>query len=368
MKMVRTGKFGPAEAVVLLTLSSMARIFLTFPRFLVEIAGEAAWLSSLAGLAMVLFQVYVFLLLLRTHPQKNIVDITAEALGRVAGTAANIVYAAFFVAVAAMFTRTFSEALLVSALPRTPISVVSTGYVAMGVLGAYVGLEAMARSARVVYPFVVAGIAILLLALIPLWDYTQLFPPLGQGPLSILRGGLIAGAVVEVLLAAVIVQSFHDPDKFGTILSWAMLMGFGYMIALMLILVMTFGYNTAQELTLPFYQVSRLIYLGRYFQRVESIFIIIWGYIGMVKVVLTLYAAAVTFAGTFKLPDYRPLIWPLALIIFVASLLPGDMPAAERIEAVVLRYYAWFPAFVLPLAVLAAGRARNRRNRKNAGG
>jgi len=368
MREAQTGKFGMAEAVVLLTMSSMASIFLAFPRALVETGMQAAWLSTLFGLVLALFQVYILYTLLKPYPQKNIVDITAQSLGRVAGTAANILYALFFVLVAAIFTRTFSEALLISALPRTPISVVSTGYVAMGVLGAYIGLEAMARSARVTYPFVVGGIVLLLISLVPIWDYTRLFPLLGAGPYKVfVEGGLLAGGISEILLSAVFVQSFHMPGMFGKITARAMIIGFFYLTLLEVVLLMSVTFISAQEFTLPFYSLSRLIHVGRYFQRVEAIFIIIWVYLGAIKVVLTLYAAAVIFAQTFKLPDHRPLIWSLALIIFTVSLLPPDLPTVVIFESVYTRDLAWLPTVVLPLIVLAADRFRNRR-KANEGG
>jgi spore germination protein (amino acid permease) len=356
------GKFGMAEAVVLLTMSNMARIFLSFPRSLVETAGPAAWLSALAGLSVALAHVYLIYMLLKPHPESNIVDVTYSALGRILGIPVNLLYAAFFISVAALFTRTFSEALLISALPDTPISVVSTGYIAMGLMGAYIGLESLARAARLTYPFVVGGVAFLLLSLIPNWEITNLFPVLGNGPADVfLKGGIIAGATSEILLAAVIVQSFHGSGMFGMVAARAMIMGFSYLILLVLVIIMVTGWNTSQEFTLPFYQVSRLIYLGRFFQRVESIFIIIWGFIGMVKVALTLYAAAVVLAGTFRLPDHRPLIWPLALVIFTVSLLPPDMPTTVKIEGVIIRQYAWLPTFVLPVIVLAVDRIRRKR-------
>ncbi|MHB8917004.1 MAG: GerAB/ArcD/ProY family transporter [Desulfocucumaceae bacterium] len=365
---VAKGKFGLAEAVVLLTISSMALIFLTHPRSLVEIAGPAAWLSVLAGMALALLQVYIVYLVLKPYPDKNIVEVTRDSLGRIAGTAANLLYALFFISVAAIFTRNFSEALLLSALPRTPISVVTVGYIAMGILGAFYGLEAMARSARVTFPFVVGGITFLLLSLIPMWDSTNLFPILGNGLYNVfVRGGLGSAGITEILLAGVIVQSFKNPKMFGKIASRAIIISYFYLTLLEVFLVLTVFWASAEEYTLPFYSLSRIIYFGRFFQRVESVFIVIWGYVGMVKIALTLYASAVTLAGTFKLPDYRPLIWPVALIAFVSSLLPPDFPTAVLIESNYLRLFTWLPAVIVPLAVLAADRIRNR-GRGNEGG
>lgn len=355
------GKFGTAEAVVLLTISSMGRIFLTHPRSLVEIAGPAAWLSVLAGMALALVQAYIIYLVLKPYPDKNIVEVTQDTLGKIAGTAANLLYTLFFITVAATFARTFSEALLISALPRTPISVVTIGYIAMGILGAFYGLEAMARSARVTFPFVAGGITFLLLSLIPMWDSTNLFPILGTGPYNVfVRGGLVSAGITEILLAGVIVQSFRDPQMLGKITSRAIVISFFYLTLLEMFLVLTVFWVAAGEYTLPLYSLSRNIYFGRFFQRVESVFIIIWVYVGMVKIALTIYASAVTLAGTFKLPDYRPLIWSIAMIVFVASLLPPDFPTTVLIESQYIRLFALLTALIVPLAVLAADRIKNK--------
>lgn len=353
------GKFGVAEAVVLLTMSVMARIFLAFPRSLLEVAGPAAWISVLAGLVFSLLQVCLFVLILRPHPQKNIVDITGEALGKAAGSAVNVVYVAYFILVAAVYLRPFSEALLLSALPRTPISVISITFLSACMVGAYVGVEAMARAARITYPFVLGGVGLLLLGVSPQWESSNLFPLLGTGPVNVfITGGFLSGQISEIFLAAVIVQSIHGPALFGKIVSRAMVMGFLLLAMLEVVAVLTVTYHSAVEYTIPFYDISRLIYLSRFFQRVESIFIIIWVFIGMVKVALSLYAASAVLARTLRLPDNRPLLWSLAMIVLVTSLLPPDLPSIFSLEREWLRRYTWIPTIALPGLVLAASRFR----------
>jgi hypothetical protein len=49
IKMIKEGKFGLSEAIILLILSNIARIFLPYPRFLAELGGPAAWMTPLAG-------------------------------------------------------------------------------------------------------------------------------------------------------------------------------------------------------------------------------------------------------------------------------------------------------------------------------
>ncbi len=353
--MVKEGTVGPAEAIILLAISSMARIFQPYPRSLVELCGSAAWMAPLGGLAVALTGVFVVSLVLKKSPGNTIIEITEQACGPVIGIALNLVTVVFFMSVSSLFIREFSEALIIAALPSTPISVISTSYIIVGLLGAYLGIEALARTARLTYLYVMGGIAVLLLALIPQWNVNDLFPIFGMGPLNVFGLGTYStAAVTEVIFAAVLVQAFGGAEKFGKIGARSMLIGFAFLMALMATMVMTLGRNASSEATLPFYNLSRDIYLGRFFQRVEALFVIIWSLIGGLKIALTLYGASVALARTLKLPDYRPLIWPLGLSVFITSLLPLDLPAAIQIDMNLLRPLALVPNYLIPPLVLAA--------------
>jgi len=351
---IREGSFGPAEAIILLAISNTARIFLPYPRHLAEIGGSAAWMTPFGGLLIALAGIYVMSLVLKNDPGDTIIEITENTLGPVAGTALNLITVIFFLAVSALFIREFSEALIIAALPNTPISVITASYLIVGLLGAYLGIEAMARTARLTYLYVLGGIALLLIALIPQWNIHNLFPIFGEGPLQVFgMGSLSTAGITEIVLAAVLVQNMGGADKYREIGYRSMLIGFALLIALMATLNLTTNREVSEEITLTFYRLSRNIYLGRFFQRVEAIFVIIWSIVGALKIALTLYGASVSLARTLKLPDYRPLIWPLGLSIFIFSLLPFDMPSAIRLDEFFLRPFSYIPNYVIPLLIIA---------------
>jgi hypothetical protein len=239
--------------------------------------------------------------------------------------------------------------------------VISIGFMITAMLGAYVGVEALARSARVTYPFVLGGIVLLLTSLYPLFNINNIFPLLGTGPYQLfVQGGMAAGGLSEALIAAVIINSFASEKLYAPAVARAVLMGFAYLMVLELAFVLVLHWRAASEVTLPFYKLSSLVYLGRFFQRIEAIFIIIWGYIGIIKISITLYAASVALAGTLKLKDYRPFIWPLGLIVFIASLLPPDMSSTIFIDSEYFRTYGWIAILILPVVVLAVDRLRRK--------
>lgn len=351
--MINQGKLGPAEAVVLLAITMSSRVFLPWPRYLFEIGANAAWLTPVGGLLVALLGVFMINKLLAKNPGKNIAQITEDTLGPYLGTAVNLIYVLFFLFVSLDFTRVFSEAMITAALSQTPISVITLGFLAVSLLGAYLGIEAMARTARLTYPFIFIGVIVLLASLYPLWNLHNLFPILGNGPYNVFALGTFSTAAVTEIILLGVFANVLGGHKYTTKIGINMvLLSFGFLILLLFVTSLTYNWSMAQEFTLPFHRVARVIYLGRFFQRVEAIYIIIWSFFAIAKIALTLYAAAFVLAQVLKLPYYRPLIWPLGMVVFTSSLLPPDLPAAVGIDNVILRPAAWLPSYIIPAILL----------------
>lgn len=363
--MIKTGTFGPAEAIILLAISNIARMFLPYPRQLIKFGASAAWLTPLGGLIVALAGFYLMYLVLKKNPGHTVIEITEQAFGPVVGTVFNLITIGFFIAVGALFAREFAEALIIAALPRVPVSLISLTYLGMGVLGAYLGIEALARTARLSYPYIFGGILLLLIALIPQWDTGGLYPVLGNGPIQVFGLGTLSTAgITEIIFAAVIIQSMGGIQQFRLVGYRSMLLSFVALIAVLLVMTLTLHWGTMAENTLPFYNLSRNIYLGRFLQRVESIFVIIWSMVAFIKIAVTLYGASVALTRTLKLPDYRPLLWPIIVIMFMLSLLPPDLPTTVKLDTELLRPYALIPNYLLPLLILAVYSLRRRGQRE----
>jgi hypothetical protein len=116
---------------------------------------------------------------------------------------------------------------------------------------------------------------------------------------------------------------------------------------------MTFGASVAAEKTLPFYEMARLIYINKYVQRLEALFILLWVIAGVLGIAACLYGALYITARLCRLPTVRPLILPLGLIVLqVASLLPDA--ATVALVGTTVFSTVFTPGLVVITAALAA--------------
>ena len=61
------------------------------------------------------------------------------------------------------------------------------------------------------------------------------------------------------------------------------------------------------------------------------------------------YGSVVSFAATFNIKEYRPLIIPIAAVVFAISILPASMTDTIVLNDFALTNFYWIIAFGIPL-------------------
>lgn len=349
-------KIGPSEAAALAINLVGVNAFLGYPRVVIELGATAAWLvvliSGFAGIGAWL----IIAALLDRFPGKSLMAISELVLGPVGGMIANIIFFFYIMITNGILLRLFSEAIILTTLPEAPISSLSFLFIIPVWLAAYLGLEAVSRSAYISFPFISAGVAAVLLALYPHWNPLMLLPLLGEGIFPVVKYGFLSSTVFgEIFILAVLNPFFAFSGKklkAAGIFSLVYVMVF--FILIVNVYLMTFPYPTSLEYLVPFYQMARTIYLGRYFQRVEAVFVIFWTFSAFLRLALGVIVAAHILQDAFKLPYYRPLLPSLCILIFSLALTFIDVMQTVIIESKIRIIYGWLFSLALPCGIWAA--------------
>ncbi|MFZ5827710.1 MAG: GerAB/ArcD/ProY family transporter [Bacillota bacterium] len=354
------GHISLREGTTLIFIALSAMLFLQFPQFLIGVGGPAAWqvalVVTMAGLVLLL----PMGALAKRFPGRGLAEIGREAAGPFLGPLFTLLVALWLFASAALTLRNFTETFLISILPDTPPSVLVVVGAACAVFASYKGIEAIGRSAVILLPLVAGGALLVLLFSLPRVDLSLIYPFWGQGLMPTMAGGLYYSSMVAeaiVLLAAG--YAFRD----GTVLRNSSLLGallFGLAaMATVAVLVTVFGAPTAGENPFPLYNLARLVYLGRFFQRTEAVIITFWFFAAAIRLSLLLHAAAVSFGGALGLPLYRPLLFPMLILLVSLAMVPHDFLEVLRWDRDLLRPLG-FVVLAIPLVLwlLAAVRGK----------
>ena len=112
-------------------------------------------------------------------------------------------------------------------------------------------------------------------------------------------------------------------------MKYGMMTVFAVMMTLMvvnLIVLFVLGQTTASRVY-PLMQVARYISIADFFEHVESVVMAIWVVGAFIKISVFYYVAALGTAQWLNLSDYRPVVWPLGILIVEFSFwsLPDTM-------------------------------------------
>ena len=363
--MVNDGHISAYQGLSVAAVFMTAKTLFYIPAAMVDAGRTAAWLLVLGTGLVSAGGIALAAVLMRRYPGRSLVYATEDALGPVAGPVVNLAYFGLLFGLTVFLLRQYIEVFITTLLPNTPPSVLALVLVAVILVPAYNGVEALGRTATMLLPLSLLAIISVIVFNMGRAHLDRLFPFWGSG---LTRLGIdsvrLVGVWSEMLVLPILYNCFRRHRDL-------LVAGLGGLALSAAVLSLTVASLVAlfdlEPQPFALYLMARLVYLGRFFQRVEMYFVAFWFFIAFLQQAIGLYASAVTLAETLKLPHWRPLLFPLAVIGFAASLLPPDYATLVTMNRLFLRYYGNAVNFALPALVLLVAVLRRRRETSHAG-
>jgi len=354
--MDKKANFGFRETFCLLTLLIITKIFFTSMITLIGLTGTAAWYTTLiSGITASVGFTFVYLLIKR-FPGNNLVQIFKKVAGKVLGSIISLLFCGYFVFYTSSNLREFLEMVKAFYLPYTPPSFILITFLITTALLSYLGLEAITRVSTFAFYVVITVIAAIILLVAPNYSLDDLFPIGGYGLKPTLFHGIFrSSAYGEIIFLAFIANSIKggikNIKKAGY---WSLIIGCMITSITILCVLMIFEYVQGSENLSSFFQLSRIIYFNRFFQRFESIFMFGWVFASVINVTFAFFITVYVFSNTFDIKYYRPLILPFLFITFVIAIMPENLSQIIYFNINVIREYSSFFIFTVPILVLIA--------------
>lgn len=363
--MMHTGYIGTKEARALLTIVLSTSVSLTLPQDMVFQAGTAGWLAMIVSLAVGLAAWGMFSRIAKRAPGKSLVEIAEEGWGAAGRWTVGSVLGLYFLLITALVLRAFVELVIGTILPNTPSEVVMFLFMSVTVYMAYYGLETLSRLSQLIGWTLLIGLVLLLVMDWREMDFAYLYPPLGPGWGRLVEVGVVkASYFSELLLLGLMIPGIRTVTDVGRI-AWNAVWVSGLLMVMMVLgYSLSFPPPAGADNPFPFYQMARLVYLGRFVQRLEAVFDLLWVIAAAVYIGAGIWGTAQSFARSWGLPVFRPLVFPVALLIYGLAALPADYPQTAALTNDYLRTWGWVMLLGLPAVVWWGAVRSNRRRRE----
>lgn len=364
--MLKEGKFGYHEAISMIIMVIVIRVFFTSPGKVVELVGTAGWYMTLISVSTASLLFMFVYMLLKRFPQKNLMQIYDIVLGKVLGSILSFLFAAFLILAASINMREFTEVLKIFVLPESPPSFIMVIFTLCIVSLAFLGLETIARYAKFMIYILGAGLLLILLLSIPNYEIHNLFPILGYGLDKTIVNGLLRSSFYGgVVLIGVMALSLQGPKEIKKIGFLGLLIS-GFVTSLStLAFGMVFPYTIGQELTSPMYSLAALVDIGEFIQRMEPIFLFLWNFGSFIEVSVIFYCSMMIFCHVFRISDKRPVILPLATLMYSLNLIPKGLSEVVTGLVQTKRTWGWIFYFMPSVIVFLVAVIRKKKGEEN---
>lgn len=364
--MQKEGKFGYQEAISMLVIAISIKAFFSSPSAAIKVVGTSVWymtlISSLTAAFLFIFQYQ----LLKRFPDLSLMEISDRVLGKFGGSVLCLLLCVFFIFTASIDMREFVEVMKIFVLPESPPSFIMIIFSLCVVVLSFKGLEVIARFSRFIVYVLGAGFLSVILMSFPNFRQYRLFPLFGYGLGKTVITGMVRSSFYgAVSVIGIFAASLHGPKEIKRIgLSAVFISGIVTSITCIAI-ILTFPYTTAQELVSPMYAMASMVDLGGFFQRVEPIFLFLWNFGTFIEVTVLFHAAVMIYCHVFRIPDKRPVVLPMAILMYGMNLYPGSLNEVSNLWVHLLRQWGWIPYFMPSVLLLIVSLIRKKRGDVN---
>ena len=320
---VRDGHIGYKEWAAFALVTTGAKMLNPSPVILTEYGREAAWLLALTAGAINFALLFVVFRFMRPYPGLGLLDVVEKRSGRLFAKSFAFVLWLGFGANGFLNLRLLVDQAKIVTLPQTPVSVLMAGTLLVSVYLALKGVETLGRVCRILLPWLFAAVFSVAALVANRYSLYNLAPWFGPGVLDIgwegLRHALYFGESFALPVLALFVRQTKDFEK-------GLLSGTASAILattfLVVIMQLVLGSPGSENVTFPFLELTRMIYINRFIQHLEGVYSAIWLLIAFTQIALELYLANFLFAQLFGVKRFRPMLLPTASLFFMLALLP----------------------------------------------
>lgn len=359
-------KISSRQFTLLVIMYTMGSSVLLIPSTLATFAKNNAWISSIVGLIIGLLFILLYVKISTVYPDKTFVEINRIVFGRWIGNLSSILFLFPIFVMTAGNLREIGDFFTTQVMIETPIHAIHLLILVAAIYVIRRGLEVMARTCEIFFPWTGASLIILILFLIPEMEIKNLDPNFAKGI------GPILGAVYpylclpfnQLVVFLMILPYVNNVSKgrkgyfIGGIIG-----GLGIIVITVMCLAVL-GVDFTGRNLYPTYVLGKMISIGDFFERIEILVAISWVFSIFFKLIVNMFVLLFGISQILKMNDFKPLIFLSGFLLMVYSLV--NYPNIIYFKETVL---IWIPFamtffFLLPLLVYIVAFIKTKMNKQ----
>lgn len=355
-------KIGTVEAVMLVLCIIIAHTVLSLPKTLLSSTKSATILNIIYVTIIALIFIYIVYRLFKKFPGMDILDISEVLGGKILKNIFGAIFIIYFIVTSSILLRNFCECLKIVYYPATNIIFVILFFMIAVGASNYLEFNATLKANLLIIPVVLVSIIFLFCANLRHFTPQRVFPLLGDSFFSTFALGVgNIGAFSGIAFLYFLPPLLKEPTKFKKVAISSIVLSAIYLILAVSIILFMFNFFIETDEIMPLYLAATYIEFGTFFQRLESVFLLIW------MIAFACYLSIVSkfsihiFKKISNIKDIKPMIYPFCLIMIAIALIPKNYAISKFFETHIFHYLVIGLVFIVSFFILLFANIKKRR-------
>lgn len=355
--MVKSKKITSRQIILLMTISRIANILTFMPIIHMGPANQDIWIMIIISCFYTLLLGTPILFLSNKFNELTMIGFMEKIFGKVLGKVIGISYAMFFTGVSIVFSYIAIQMIISSLLVDTaPILIIlvlilSCLYISLK------GLEVIGRSAEIFAPIILTLFTIFIFLGYSNIDLSVLLPIYKDSTFLSINMGAMQMALIftDIYLLVMVVPELENRKEINGIFIKSIFYSFLFIFTIVVAVQSSLGVEQARHSNFPFLTFVRRIRSYSIFQRIESIYIIIWILAIVSRISNYIYISNQAFKEVFNNKEGNLSLYIIGAIIAIMTYYITEIhPVMELLLEVKPQEYIYYLVFktIIPLISL----------------
>ncbi len=346
-------KISTTEAIFMIVTVIVAHTLSSLPQNLINNTKSSTIINLIyVGVIAILIS-YIIYRLLKNFGSEDIIDISEYLGGKVFKSIIGIIFIFYFILSSASLLREFCEGLHIVFFPMTSTIYIIIPFIFVMIINNLLSFVSNAKTISVVFPVVLASVVFLFIGNLSHFSYENIYPIFGKGFVNTFITGIgNIGAFGGISCLYFLPPFLKQPNKLKKICISSIIIGTIYLILAISTILLMFSIFVGAGQVLPLYSSARYIEFNTFFQRLESLFMVIW----ILEICCYLIIANRFSINIIKkianLEGEKSLAFIVPIFIFGVSLLFKNYATIKYFESSIDFYLIYFIVLFLGIGIL----------------
>lgn len=326
-------------------------------------AGTSGWLAIAIAMTVGLILALIINTLHNIFPGKTLIEYSQIILGKPLGKLLCFFYLLYFIYLFSLITSDLALVYTNMFYTRTPVWVFYLSLYFLCLLVALGGLLAVGRMGELSTPLLALVVFVVTLSMLfsPNISFAHLFPLFIHEYKPILQGAWLNFSFLfgNIIIFAMFIPYVQGKQRVLQDLAKGILLSGGLVILISLLNLLAFGIERLEDTTYTSALMLRIIEVGGFIERIESIIVAAWLLVLFVEGLVVFYATGLAVSQILNLKNIQITWIPIIVLTFFINLFILNSEFAQRYVDTAITPYSFVLQLAVPIILLLLAKLEN---------